>query len=169
MDNKIDLRIEAKKLRKKLPMKEISSEIVKLLRKNKIYLNAKNVMLFYPTKFEIDLRELLNDDKNFYLPRVNGDNLEVCPFSSNTPLIKSSLGINEPATIQIDPKILDVVIVPALMTDKNGYRLGYGGGFYDRFIKNNNFTTICPIPKELTVDSLPVEEFDEKIDYIISF
>ena len=47
----------------------------------------------------------------------------------------SNFGIKEPCSEPVAPDILDLIIVPALMVDKNGYRLGYGGGFYDRFLK----------------------------------
>ena len=55
------------------------------------------------------------------------------------------------------------------MLDKNNNRLGYGGGFYDRFIEElgNNFKTISAIPKELFVDNLPIENFDKKIDIVL--
>ena len=66
MIDKKELRIKAKNIRKNLPMKEISGQLVDLIRKNKVYSDSKNVMLFYPTEFEVDLRELFNDNKNFY-------------------------------------------------------------------------------------------------------
>lgn len=181
MTDKIELRKKIKNIRKNLPMKEISAQLVELVRENEFYKNAKNIMLFYPTKYEVDLRELLNDDKNFYLPKVDGENLLVCPycfrhseqseeFQYDLDLKKSSFGIYEPCSEPVNAEILDLVIVPALMCDKNGYRLGYGGGFYDRFIEKygQNFKTICAIPKEFYVENLPVDKFDKKIDFIIT-
>ncbi len=167
MIDKNELRIKAKNIRKNLPIKEISAQLATLIKQNELYRNAKNIMLFYPTQFEVDLRELLNDNKNFYLPKVDNVELLVCPYCKN--LKKSSYGIYEPCSNPVNAEILDLVIVPALMCDKNGYRLGYGGGFYDRFISKygKNFTTICPIPKELFTDYLPTDKFDKKIDFII--
>ena len=102
-------------------------------------------MLFYPTQYELDFRELLNDNKSFYLPKVSGKNLLVCPLTKQ--LKKSELNIYEPCSEPVDPKILDLVIVPALMADKNGYRLGYGGGFYDRFLPEcNNAFKMSVVP-----------------------
>jgi 5-formyltetrahydrofolate cyclo-ligase len=172
MTDKIELRKKAKNIRKKLPMKQISTNLVDLIMKNDIYINSKNIMLFYPTEFEVDLRELFNDNKNFYLPKVEKKELLVCPYTcqnGNADLQKSSLGIYEPNSSPVNPDILDLIVVPALMCDKNGYRLGYGGGFYDRFIKNygKNFKTICPVPKELFTTNLPHDEFDQKVDVVI--
>lgn len=173
MINKNELRIWAKNIRKYLPIKDISVQLVNLIRKNEVYVNAKNIMLYYPTEYEVDLRELFNDDKNFYLPKVYGKNLLICPYSSKpdntTDLKKSCYGIFEPCSSPVNPNILDLVIIPALMCDKEGYRLGYGGGFYDRFISKygQNFKTICPISKELCTYNLPHDEYDKKIDIVI--
>lgn len=168
MDNKTDLRRRAKELRKTLPLPEISDKLADLVRCSDSYISAKNVMLFYPTKYEIDLRKLFEDDKNFYLPRINGKELEVCPYKLGDKLEKSEFHILEPTSIAVDKNILDLVIVPALMVDDEGFRLGYGGGFYDRFLKNFKVKTICAIPKELRAQHLPHNDFDISIDEIIS-
>ncbi len=169
MDKKTDLRIRAKALRKGLDISAISSNIVKEIRKQQYYINAKNVLLFYPMNYEIDLRDLLNDDKNFYLPKVNQDKLYVCPFKKGDKLEQSDFKVEEPCSNPVSPKILDLVFVPALAVDYDNYRLGYGGGFYDRFLAEyNNFVSVTPIAKELCVEKLPRESFDIKTDYILS-
>ncbi|MBO6257518.1 5-formyltetrahydrofolate cyclo-ligase [bacterium] len=173
MTDKKELRIKAKNIRKNLTMKEVSAQLAALIRQNEFYKNAENIMLFYPTKYEVDLRELFSDNKNFYLPKVEGENLLVCPYichQDNTNLQKSPLGIYEPCSEPVSAKVLDLVIIPALMCDKHRYRLGYGGGFYDRFITKygQNFKTMCAIPDELYVENLPVNDLDQKVDFIIT-
>lgn len=170
MDSKIDLRIKAKSIRKYLNISKISSLAVSKIRDVDIYKEARNVLIFYPMRYEINLLDLLDDDKNFYLPKVCGQKLFICPFKKGDKLEKSAcFNVNEPCTEPVDPNKLDLIIVPALMVDKNGYRLGYGGGFYDRFLGENSFIkTIVPIPKELFVEKLPVEIFDKKIDVVIT-
>ncbi len=165
--NKINLRKFAKDLRTTLPLDIISSKLVELIKQDEFFINSKNIMIFYPTKFEINLLSLICEDKNFYLPKVNGNNIEVCPFSD--VLQESELNILEPCTNPVSPEILDLVIVPAIMCDKFGYRLGYGGGFYDRFLSKIKVKTICAIPKELFIEKLPIEKFDVKIDKIIVY
>ena len=169
MDSKIDLRIKAKSIRKDLDISKRSSLAVFKIRDVEVYKSAKNVLIFYPMRYEIDLLALLDDDKNFYLPKVSGQKLFICPFNKGDKLEKSYFNVNEPCTSPVDPNVLDLIIVPALMVDKKGFRLGYGGGFYDRFLGENSFIkTIAPIPKELFVEKLPVENFDKKIDVVIT-
>lgn len=168
MEDKIDLRIQAKYIRKQLDISKLSSCAVKLVRENETYLQAKNVMLYYPTKYEIDLLALLDDDKNFYLPKVCGENLLICPFKKGDKLLESSFSIMEPCSSPCEASILDLAVLPALMADKQGYRLGYGGGFYDRFLHKFPFVkTILPVPEALYIEALPHEKFDKKADTVI--
>lgn len=169
MEDKTTLRLKAKSVRKLLGIPKVSEQLIELLKSDIFYKTAKNVMIFYPTKFEVNLLSLLEDDKNFYLPRVCGTDLEVCSYKKSDDLEKSFFNILEPKTKAVNPAVLDLVIVPALMADKNGYRLGYGGGFYDRFltINGNKFKTIVLIPKELFVENLPVDDFDIPVDKVL--
>ena len=168
MESKSDLRLKAKDIRKTLDIKNISEKLCERIRNLDIYNFSKNVMIFYPMKYETDLRTLLNDDKKFYLPKVQCENLCICPYSAD--LIKSEFNVYEPCTKPANPEVLDLIFVPALMVDKNNYRLGYGGGFYDRFLANYpNVKTIVPIAKELLVEKLPHDEFDVKVDEIIFY
>lgn len=170
MDNKSDLRRKAKELRKKLKISEISFEIIKQIRKLDIYKNSKNIMIFYPLSEEINLLPLLNDNKNFYLPRVKEDNLEVCKYTYNDNLCKSCYNISEPTCSPVSSNILDIVFVPALAADNNGNRLGYGKGFYDRFLSilSTKTKSAVVIPEELVFNEIPVDKFDVPCDFVIT-
>lgn len=169
MDDKNSLRVKAKNIRKSLDMTKVSADLVVKIRQNLLYQKAKHVMIFYPTKFEVNLLDLLSDDKEFYLPKVQGHDLLVCPYNKKSELKKSSFHIFEPTSNPIKPELLDLVVVPALMADKNGYRLGYGGGFYDRFLKSfqENFKSIVAIPNELFVERLSIDSFDIPVDVVL--
>ena len=168
MENKTCLRIWAKSLRKTLDTDKISNAIVKKIRSLEIYRTAKNVMIFYPLQFEINLLPLLEDSKNFYLPKVDGENLLVCPFKIGERLVKSEFNVLEPLSIPVSSDIPEVVFVPALAVDKNNFRLGYGGGFYDRFLPLVPAKTVVPIPHQLYLETLPVEKFDVPVDCVIT-
>ena len=163
------LRIWAKEERTKLDIQALSDLLVSKLRSLDCYIQAKNVMLFYPLENEINLLDLLNDaDKNFYLPKIMGQNLLCCPFNKNDELCESCFKTKEPLSKDVNKTILDLVIVPALVVDKNGYRLGYGKGFYDRFLKDIDCTKIVCISKNLVIDEKFFEDNDIPVDIVIT-
>lgn len=170
MDDKTALRVKFKNLRKTFDLADLSRVLTEKIKNSVLYKNAWHIMIFYPTKYEIDVRGLLSDDtKKFYLPRVNGEDLEVCPFREGDALLKSSYNIMEPLSEPVGAEGLDLAIVPALAVDRQNYRLGYGGGFYDRFLaKNLNVKTIVPICSKQVVDSLLVDVFDKAVDLVIT-
>ena len=170
MNNKQQLRKWAKEERKKLDIGKISLELVQKLKEIEEYRQAKNIMIFYPLKDEVNLLGLLEDfDKNFYLPKIEGETLLCCPFGKDTKLCDSCFKTKEPATNPIEKGLIDLVIVPALAVDKNNYRLGYGGGFYDRFLAGGvNIVKISCVSKEFVLETVYPEKHDVKVDKIIT-
>ena len=169
MNRKHKLRKWAKEERKKLDIEKISKELVKKLQEVEEYKQAKNIMIFYPKKYEVNLLDLLEDkNKNFFLPKISGEDLLCCPFNSGE-LCESCFKTLEPTSEPVNKSILDLVIVPALAVDKNNYRLGYGGGFYDKFLEGLNVIKLTCIPKELIVESVYTEKHDIKVDKIIKY
>ena len=169
MTEKQQLRLWAKKLRSNLDMETISRILADKLKRRKEYQESKNIMLYYPLKDEVNLLELVEDDsKEFYLPKINGDNLLCCKFDKNTKLCESCFKTMEPDINK--SSIPDIIIVPALAVDEKNYRLGYGKGFYDRFLKkiNNSVKTIVCIPKQLVVKTIFPNEYDIPVDKIIT-
>ena len=169
MNNKSELRKRAKLIRKNLDINSMSEQIVFKIKNFEDFKKSKNIMLFYPLEFEIDILKLLDfEEKNFYLPRIKGLELECCPYKKGDLLRDSEFKTKEPVTESVNPEILDLIFVPALMADKNNYRLGYGKGYYDRFLEKTNAITVVPLAKELIAENLPIEEYDKKIDFIIT-
>ncbi len=170
MDEKATLRKKAKQIRSLLQMNKISQAIINSVIEADFYKDAENVMIFYPLENEINLTGLMKGSKKkFYLPKMDGDKILVCPYRYGDKLVKSKYNVMEPITPSVKPDILDIVFVPALMVDNNCNRLGYGGGYYDRFLKTLPETTIrlTPIASVLKVDKLPTTEFDEQVHAII--
>ncbi len=166
--DKVSLRKWAKEERKKLDMTSVSQKLVQKLVTTKEYQQAKHIMIFHPLKDEVNLLDLLEDkSKQFYLPKVDGDNLLCCPYCFEDEVYPSCYGIYEPLKQNVNPDLIDLVIVPALCCDKNNYRLGYGGGFYDRFLSDKEVNAIVCIPKQLLVETIYPEEFDVPVDNII--
>lgn len=167
--NKQSLRKWAKDKRKELNMEQISSILADKLIQTDEYKNSKNIMFFYPKSDEVNLLSLLDDSsKNFYLPRIKDDGLECCRYSKGDELCESCFKTLEPICQACTKTDLDLVVVPALACDKNNYRLGYGGGYYDRFLKDFYGKKIVCIPKDLITETTYPEKYDVKIDLIIT-
>lgn len=168
MLDKTHLRTKFKEERKSLDVEQISRDIVRNIRSQAFYKKAEHVMIFYPLKYEINLLDLLNDDKNFYFPKVHGENLLVCPYESSVKFEKAAFNIYEPCSAPVFPEILDLIFVPALAVDKKYYRLGYGGGYYDRFLKGCNAVTAVAIPEDFIIEELPHDIFDVAVEHVIT-
>ena len=167
--DKQSLRKWARGKRKELNMERVSAILTEKLVQTEEYKNSKNIMLFYPLPDEVNLLLLLkNKTKNFYLPRIKGDELECCVYKEGDELCESCFHTKEPTCNACNKTNIDMIIVPALAIDENGYRLGYGGGFYDRFLSNFIGIKVCCIPKEFILETVYPEKHDIKMDLIIS-
>lgn len=172
MQTKKELRKSAKILRSNLDMVAISEKFLQVLQSLDFYKKAEHIALYYPLGTEPNLLALLQDkSKKFYLPKIQQDNnLTFHPFFEGDILVENKYSILEPQTEQINSAILDVIILPALMADFNRHRLGYGKGYYDRFLAKKDISAIkiiC-VPDELMVEKLPVEDFDVQADGVIT-
>lgn len=148
---------------------KFSKILASKLKNSDVYEPAKNIMLFYPLENEVNLLSLLEDTtKNFYLPKIEGKNLLCCPYSKGCELCLSCFKTQEPKTLPVDKNMIDLVVVPALCCDKNNYRLGYGGGFYDRFLKDYTGKKVVCLPQELIVETIYPEDHDIPVDLVIT-
>ena len=101
-----------------------------------------------------------------YCPRVDGKDMLAAAYGEAMSI--SDKGIREPVGAAYTGK-LDVAIVPLLAVDINGNRLGYGGGYYDRFFAKNTETVRVAYCFETQVQkSVPYQETDEKMQYIVT-
>lgn len=127
------------------------------------------VYLSYSSEARTDklIERLLALGKKVYCPRVEGERMLAAPFSEDMAL--SEFGIREPTGEPYEGKI-DVAVVPLLAVDGQGRRIGYGGGYYDRFLK----TGVCGVAIGWCYDfqifetPLPTEERDEPLDGVVS-
>jgi 5-formyltetrahydrofolate cyclo-ligase len=133
------------------------------------FAEVSNIASYISYGGEPDTKELnsalLKSGKALFLPRINGDKLEWVKWNgvdSNLAPSKFSKKIIEPIGTAIsDNSIIELVVVPALRIDRSGYRLGQGGGFYDRALANMKVWSIGLIhPDEISSEDLPREDFD---------
>jgi len=138
-------------------------------------LKDKNVLSFASMKTEINLWPLnqkLATNGNLFLPKVFKDEIKIYKVTNISNLKKSSIGILEPNITSNNETLLneiDIVLVPGLAFDKKNNRLGYGKGFYDRFLNKFKGKKIGICFKEQVSESIPVESHDQKVDQLLFF
>jgi 5-formyltetrahydrofolate cyclo-ligase len=153
-------------------MKIASEKIQKKIKKINAYRNAQKIGVYYPIGSEVltqdIIQELLSNGKDVFLPKVIGDNIEFRKISDFSSLEKGSFDIMEPKDdCQIDNN-LDVVLVPTVGISPIGVRLGYGHGFYDRFLTEHKTVTISLTLEKQIIKNIPKSEHDVIIDWIVT-
>lgn len=168
--NKEKLRQLHKELRKNQKENNIFLKIISL----PIYKEAKSIAIYYSTEEEVDTIKLieysLQDNKKVYLPRVIGKRqmvfYQITDLNPNN-FTKSKFGIFEPIESTTTSKI-DLTIVPGICFDKKKYRIGYGGGFYDTYLKNNKTYKIGICFDCNLIDTIPINKYDIPMDMVIT-
>ncbi|MDH3324212.1 MAG: 5-formyltetrahydrofolate cyclo-ligase [Candidatus Peregrinibacteria bacterium] len=148
---------------------EMGQSVVEKISKNKDFLNAKNVLIYAPIKYEIPFVDQLYEEfpeKRYAFPKIVGDEIKFY-FSKFSDLRSGKFGILEPEERDL-AEDFDLVFVPAVAVDKVKKRLGRGGGFYDRFLENVSVKTICVVPEFAVVEEISVEGHDQGVDEILT-
>ena len=173
--NKSKIRSKIINLRKKNFNKNFQINLDKFFSFLKTKTNLKNLGGYYSSNYEIDDLEILDflEKKNYKisLPIIKKNNqMNFFKWSKNDPLKINKYGIPEP----VSSKILypDILLVPLVGYDDNLNRLGYGGGFYDRYIeKIEKIKKIIKIGLAFScqkIKSVPINQHDKKLDFIIT-
>ncbi len=143
-----------------------------LLESHPAFRAAQTILLYYSMKDEVqthDFVEKWSKDKRILLPVVVDNDLELRVYSGIQSLRIGSYGIEEPVGEPFtDYESIDMVIVPGVAFDLSGRRLGHGKGYYDRLLPHISAykAGIC-FPFQL-VEEVPSEEFDIRMDTIIT-
>lgn len=152
-----------------------SQRIIESVVRLDAYKGSTNIGLFYSLENEIDLRmliaETLEVGKRVYLPRVNSDEsrLEFCPYTGDiADLVPGPFGILEPKTREIAPEQISFITVPGLAFDLHGHRLGYGAGYYDRFLSASPAFSAGVTFDIQTIDILPITEHDIAVNVVVT-
>jgi 5-formyltetrahydrofolate cyclo-ligase len=137
--------------------------------------DARTVLLFYSFGAEVPTavlaRRLLERGFRVLLPYLAGDAMEAAEVRPGSRLEATDYGPKEPAErIAVEPERIDAVIAPGLAFDRRGARLGYGGGYYDRYLARleAHAARIGIAFAEQVVDEVPEEELDQPVDLIVT-
>ena len=140
--------------------------------------NYKIIASFISFKSEIStqfLNEfLLNNGKILCLPiiKYNSETLNFIVYNLKTNLVSGNFGIMQPSDLSKE-FLPEIILTPCLAFDENGFRLGYGGGYYDKtfsYLKKikHKFISIAVAFDDQKIDELVHDKYDQKIDYILT-
>lgn len=175
MTDKATLRRQLLRTRKSLSVaqwQEKSDRICTHLQALPLLRQAKTVLGYLSARQEPGLEPLFAAvNCHWGLPRCVGSSLQWHLWQVGDPLESGAFGISEPTSTaaQISARAVDLILLPAVACDRNGYRLGYGGGFYDRLLSLPEWQakpTIGIVFDFAYLPNLPIDPWDKKLDGI---
>lgn len=156
-------------------VKEVSSRITNMFFSLEAIKEKQNFLLYHSFGNEIITYDIINvilrENKNVYLPYISNKKIEISQIYSKKELKSGAFGIMEPLDRQdINVNKMDVLVVPGLLFDRKGYRIGYGGGYYDRLLAgiDSHILTIGLAYDDFLQESLPIDKYDIPVKLIIS-
>ncbi len=169
--------MDKESIRKSLLSKRNSiSEQEVMERSEKIRYKIKNyspfkesarVMMYFEIGSEAKVSPLLKNNKEFYLPRIVDKTIIAVKFNGFDNLKTNDFGIKEPDGKE-DGKNIDLCLVPGIGFDKTGNRIGYGKGYYDKFLRKFKGLKIGVCYDFQLVENIPSKSHDIKMDVIIT-
>ena len=176
MDKKA-LRIQIKEQKRQMTAHQIESasqRLTELFVATEQFRQAKTVYGYLPYNQEVRttglLQRALQEGKRVAVPKIYGDEMRFIYLDDLSLVEKSSFGIPEPIAdepVADDPTAL--VLMPGLAFTKRGDRMGYGGGYYDKFLANEpNHPTVALCYDFQIVDRIPTDDHDIPVDIVLS-
>ncbi len=152
---------------------EKSKAIANKLFSTRAYKENDNILLYMSANNEVSTAAIFNqaisDGKKIYLPKVYGKEMAFIRVFSLEELSKGSYGILEPISDKKADITEGMIIMPGVAFDRDCNRIGYGGGFYDRYMQKQKQLTSCAICYECQiVDGIPSEAHDIKPEMVIT-
>ena len=172
--NKDDIRRKVKARKTLLNEEEKMSaaeRVFSLLEQTAEFMLADRILMYHSLPDELSTREFIRKwcgRKHFYLPRVNGVNLEILPYDESR-LALGSFHIEEPTGNDCsDVGDMEMIVVPAVAYDRRGNRVGRGKGYYDRLLASSRARKIGVAYDFQLVDEIEAEPHDVRVDVVIT-
>ena len=176
-EQKIQLRKECRAIRKGLGEEkrvQASLAVCERLSAWTIFTQSQIILTYMPIKSEVDLTPLLErfPQKRWVLPRIRPEENHRMDFHlyDAAHLIQHPFGMMEPAPDSpiLAAEEIELTLVPGLAYDRRGYRLGYGGGYYDRFLSCFRGLSAGIVFHDLLMDSIPHGGHDVPVQWIVT-
>lgn len=168
----IRMRIKARKsLLNEMERVQAAQRVFDLVEKTAAFLLADNILLYHSLPDELSTRDFINKwsaRKHFYLPRVNGVNLDILPYDRSR-LHLGAFNIEEPQgedTASIND--IELIIVPGVAYDRRGNRIGRGKGYYDRLLQSSDAVKMGVAYACQLCDDIEPDDFDVRMHYVIT-
>lgn len=178
MMNKNDMRDFYLKIRKTITgneKNEFDNIIFTQFINSFFYHNFDRFLIYISVNHEVETSEiiqfLIDNNKKVAVPYCSGRNMDFYYIKSFNELIEGKFGIPSvdiTAAKKAENFNETLCIVPAVSFDNNGNRIGYGGGYYDRFLNKNQLTTLGLCYERCISENIPNENFDIKTDYVLT-
>jgi 5-formyltetrahydrofolate cyclo-ligase len=148
-------------------------EITRRLKNMPLFKRARVFFTYLSNAEEVSTDALIEQflgAKKILVPVVRNGIMKICELKSFDEFRSGKFGIREPKNCVFvgDLKAIDLVIVPGIAFDKTGHRVGFGGGYFDRFLKKIHCTTIGLAYEFQIVDKIPAKKYDMPVDYIVT-
>lgn len=174
--SKEEIRKEIKEKRSKLSkefINENSKTISEILFSMDKYKMAKIIFIYMNMEFEVSTREVitnaLKNGKKIAIPKIINDEMEFYYINSLEEVEVGYYGIEEPTGDKVAKDENALMIMPGVAFDTNRHRIGYGKGFYDKYLAKNNIENKIALAFEFQIiDNIPFENYDEIPDIIIT-
>lgn len=160
-------------------IRDASQGAIELIRMMEEWATACEVLIYWPIRGEVDVRplaaELWQRDCRVLMPRCRPDaygEMDIACASCESDLVEGAYSIMEPNSATCPPVDIcnpDIAIIPAVCFDRRGFRLGYGGGYYDRILSRGHMKDTLKIGLGYDfqlVETLPVQPWDMPVDIV---
>jgi 5-formyltetrahydrofolate cyclo-ligase len=172
--SKRELRDQFCTLRERLSSKELAAVSAALCQRLAAWprlRKAQAILTYLAFRNEPDLGLLFDllPAVHWVVPRIEGEHLVLHAYDP-ARLVRHRFGMLEPAADLpvVDPATLDVALVPGVAFDRRGGRLGFGGGYYDRFLLTTPALRVGITYDECLADTLPCGEHDQRMDWVVT-
>lgn len=170
----LDLRHNLKKEEKKRLDRIIYESVIE----NDLYINANKIFIYVSYNNEVDtidiIKNSIDNNKSVYVPKINIEDktMKSVEIHSLNELSVNKYGILEPNVVDKNntEEKFDIIIMPGIAFDSDGNRIGYGGGYYDKYISNLNYDVVkvALAYNFQMVNCIKAEEHDIKVNYIFT-
>ena len=149
-----------------------TNSIFSTLEKCSFFKTSEKIFIFVGFDSEIQTENFIKkwiNKKQIFVPKIENGKMNLIRLKSWDELAPGHFGVLEPTSSDYYEGKIDLVVTPSIVFDNNGYRLGYGKGYYDKYFAKNKYKTSIGLSYDkLLQERVPTDKHDKKVDIIIT-